>query len=197
MLTGGMGRTVAVKDPSGDYQGQNTGHRGDADDDAQEHDQDRLDHRGQARQRGLDLVHLFFEFVGHFVAILTHEHEAETENDLAITLGGDQVVSGMGIWILGLGLTTYIGSPYTGPLGMERIPTIFGLSPFFYVGIILAVITWYVLFKTSLEAWIGADRGRNPGSWKTHGHCGLAHHGLERRAPLSELSSGFEPGRLV
>ena len=31
----------------------------------------------------------------------------------SITLGGDQVVSGMGIWILGFGLTTYIGNPYT------------------------------------------------------------------------------------
>ena len=49
----------------------------------------------------------------------------------SITLGGDQVVSGMGIWILGFGLTTYIGNPFTGPLGMDRIPSVFGLSPFF------------------------------------------------------------------
>ena len=68
----------------------------------------------------------------------------------SITLGGDQVVSGMGIWILGFGLTTYIGNPYTGPLGLERIPSILGISPFFYLGIILVVITWYVLSKTSL-----------------------------------------------
>src|SRR3990172_8095991 len=56
---------------------------------------------------------------------------------VSITLGVDQVVSGMGIWIFGFGLTTYIGNPFTGPLGMERIPTIFGLSPFFYIGIVL------------------------------------------------------------
>lgn len=68
----------------------------------------------------------------------------------SITLGGDQVVSGMGIWILGFGLTTYIGSSYTGPLGMSRISTILGLSPFFYVGIVLVVVTWFVLSKTSL-----------------------------------------------
>ena len=68
----------------------------------------------------------------------------------SITLGGDQVVSGMGIWIVGFGLTTYIGSPFTGPLGMERIPTILGLSPFFYVGVALAIFAWFVLFKTSL-----------------------------------------------
>ncbi len=68
----------------------------------------------------------------------------------SITLGVDQVVSGMGIWILGFGLTTYIGSPYTGPLGMERLPTLFGLSPFFYIGIALVAVTWFVLSKTSL-----------------------------------------------
>lgn len=79
----------------------------------------------------------------------------------SITLGGDQVVSGMGIWIVGFGLTTYIGSPYTGPLGMERIPTIFGLSPFFYVGIALAIIAWFVLFKTSLGLKIRSV-GENP-----------------------------------
>ncbi|MGD8967885.1 MAG: ABC transporter permease [Anaerolineae bacterium] len=66
------------------------------------------------------------------------------------TLGVDQVVSGMGIWIVGFGLTTYIGNPYTGPLGMDRIPTILGLSPFFYVGIVLVVISWFVLSKTSV-----------------------------------------------
>ncbi len=79
----------------------------------------------------------------------------------SITLGGDQVVSGMGIWILGFGLTTYIGSPFTGPLGMERIPTIFGLSPFFFLGIVFTVITWFVLSKTSLGLRIRSV-GENP-----------------------------------
>jgi ABC-type uncharacterized transport system permease subunit len=79
----------------------------------------------------------------------------------SITLGGDQVVSGMGIWILGFGLTTYIGNPYTGPLGMSRIPTFLGLSPFFYLGIVLIVITWFVLSKTSLGLQIRSV-GENP-----------------------------------
>jgi ABC-type uncharacterized transport system permease subunit len=79
----------------------------------------------------------------------------------SITLGGDQVVSGMGIWIFGFGLTTYIGSPYTGPLGMDRIPTIFGLSPFFYLGVALIAVAWFVLSKTSLGLRIRAV-GENP-----------------------------------
>ncbi len=79
----------------------------------------------------------------------------------SVTLGVDQVVVGMGIWILGFGLTTYIGNPYTGPLGMERIPTILGLSPFFYVGIALVVVSWFVLSKTSLGLRIRSV-GENP-----------------------------------
>lgn len=74
----------------------------------------------------------------------------------SVTLGVDQVVSGMGIWILGFGLTTYIGNPYTGPLGMERMPTILGLSPFFYAGIVFVVIAWFVLSKTNLGLRIRA-----------------------------------------
>ena len=79
----------------------------------------------------------------------------------SVTLGADQVVVGMGIWILGFGLTTYIGNPYTGPLGMERIPTILGLSPFFYVGIALVVVSWFLLSKTSLGLRIRSV-GENP-----------------------------------
>jgi len=79
----------------------------------------------------------------------------------SITLGGDQVVSGMGIWILGFGLTTYIGSIYTGPLGMERIPATLGLSPFFFLGIALTAITWFVLSRTSLGLMIRSV-GENP-----------------------------------
>ena len=79
----------------------------------------------------------------------------------SITLGVDQVVSGMGIWILGFGLTTYIGAPFTGPLGLDRIPTILGVSPFLYVGIILAVVIWFILAKTSLGLRIRSV-GENP-----------------------------------
>jgi len=88
--------------------------------------------------------------VGFLVAIAIGALLGLLHGFFSITLGGDQVVSGMGIWILGFGLTTYIGNPYTGPLGMDRIQSVIGLSPFFFLGLILVFVTWYVLTKTSL-----------------------------------------------
>jgi simple sugar transport system permease protein len=79
----------------------------------------------------------------------------------SITLGGDQVVSGMGIWILGFGLTTYIGSPHTGPLGMDRPITFFGISPSIFLALALVVIIWFVLTRTSLGLRIRSV-GENP-----------------------------------
>ncbi len=105
----------------------------------------------------------------------------------SITLGSDQVVNGMGIWILGFGLTAYIGYPYTGPLGMERIPDIFGLSPFFFVGVALIVIAWFVLSKTSLGLKIRSV-GENPSVAEVSGI------NVTRTRYLSVITSGMMMG---
>jgi simple sugar transport system permease protein len=99
--------------------------------------------------------------IGFLVAIIIGGILGLLHGFFSITLGGDQVVSGMGIWILGFGLTTYIGNPFTGPLGLPRIPKFLGLSPFFYIGIALVAITWFVLSKTSLGLRIRSV-GENP-----------------------------------
>lgn len=99
--------------------------------------------------------------IGFTVAILIGALLGLLHGFFSITLGVDQVVSGMGIWILGFGLTTYIGNPYTGPLGLDRITTIFGVSPFFFLGIASVAITWFVLNKTSLGLNIRSV-GENP-----------------------------------
>lgn len=105
----------------------------------------------------------------------------------SITLGSDQVVNGMGIWILGFGLTTYIGYPYTGPLGMERIPDILGLSPFFFVGVALIIIAWFVLTKTSLGLNIRSV-GENPSVAEVSGI------NVTRTRYLSVITSGMMMG---
>lgn len=71
---------------------------------------------------------------------------------LSITLKADQVVSGMGIWIFALGLTTYIGQPLSGPLieagRMKGI--VGGLTPMFFIGLAIVFAVWFVLFKTRI-----------------------------------------------
>ncbi|MCB9142596.1 MAG: ABC transporter permease [Anaerolineales bacterium] len=99
--------------------------------------------------------------VGFAVAILVGALLGSLHGFFSITLGVDQVVSGMGIWILGFGLTTFIGNPYTGPLGMDRIPTVAGFSPFFILSVVLVAVMWFVLSKTSLGLRIRSV-GENP-----------------------------------
>jgi simple sugar transport system permease protein len=86
----------------------------------------------------------------------------------SITLQGDQVVSGMGLWILSFGLTTYLGSPYTGPLGLGRISNLLGLSPFFLLGVVLVAVAWLLLFRTSLGLAI-RSAGENPAAAEASG----------------------------
>ena len=86
----------------------------------------------------------------------------------SITLRGDQVVSGMGLWILSFGLTTYLGNPYTGPLGLERVPRFLGLSPFYPLGVMLVATAWFLLFRTSHGLAIRSV-GENPGAAEASG----------------------------
>ncbi len=133
-----------------------------------------VDQRSGVLNVGIEGVMLFGATLGFIVAQTTGSYLAGFGVAIAIggllgllhgffsiTLGADQVVIGMGIWIFGFGLTTYIGNPYTGPLGMERVPAVWGLSPFFYVGIVLTLILWFILSKTSLGLRIRAV-GENP-----------------------------------
>jgi ABC-type uncharacterized transport system permease subunit len=99
--------------------------------------------------------------LGFLVAIIVGGLLGFLHGFVSITLGVDQVVSGMGIWILGFGLTTYMGSPHAGPLGLGRIPSFLGISPFFYLGIVLVVIAWFVLSKMNLGLKVRSV-GENP-----------------------------------
>jgi ABC-type uncharacterized transport system permease subunit len=98
---------------------------------------------------------------GFAIAILTGALVGLLHGFFSITLGSNQVVNGMAIWILGFGLTTYIGYPYTGPLGLKPFPTLGGLPTFFVVALVLAVAIWFLLFKTHLGLKLRSV-GENP-----------------------------------
>lgn len=67
---------------------------------------------------------------------------------LSISFGVSQVISGTGIWIFSLGLTTYIGTIFTGASKVAMEANIFGFTPLFFVGLALVPIFWFVISKT-------------------------------------------------
>lgn len=101
----------------------------------------------------------------------------------SITMQANQVVSGLALTMLGLGISGLAGKPYVGkPLQvkMETVavpflsdipvvgPIIFNHSPFFYLAVILAVLAWFVLKYTSIGIKIRST-GENPKATETQG----------------------------
>jgi ABC-type uncharacterized transport system permease subunit len=90
----------------------------------------------------------------------------------SITLRANQVVSGLALTMLGLGLSGVLGRAWEGwPLrhaledisipGLSRIPVLGPAlfeeqSPLVYVGVALAVLLWFVLYKTRVGITIRA-----------------------------------------
>ena len=101
----------------------------------------------------------------------------------SVTLQANQVVSGLALTMLGLGISGMMGKPYVGkpllikmddlsiPL-LSDIPylgkILFSQSPFFYLAIILALIAWFFLEKTRLGIQIRST-GENPKATETQG----------------------------
>ncbi|MCP4022976.1 MAG: ABC transporter permease [Desulfobacteraceae bacterium] len=101
----------------------------------------------------------------------------------SITLQANQVVSGLALTMLGLGLSGMLGKPYVGkPLTIKMdniaipflsdIPWLgkifFNQSPFFYLAIILAFASWFFLERTRLGIQIRST-GENPKATETQG----------------------------
>ncbi len=89
----------------------------------------------------------------------------------AVGFGADQVVSGLALTILGLGLADFIGADYTGDTRrawflevdipwLSDLPwvgeTIFSATPVTYHAVALGIGTWWVLNRTSLGLGIRA-----------------------------------------
>ena len=102
---------------------------------------------------------------------------------VSITLQSSQVVSGLALTMLGLGVSGLIGKPYIGKPLAEKMATwpipilsdipvlgviFFDHSPFFYMAILLALIAWFVLQHTRLGITI-RSAGENPRATETQG----------------------------
>ncbi len=97
---------------------------------------------------------------------------------ISIHLKGNQVVSGLALTMFGLGLSSVIGRIYIGnqlpvdarflPVPFEPLSSIpligkvfFEQDPLFYVGIVLAVVLWFILNRTKIGIVIRST-GENP-----------------------------------
>ena len=82
-----------------------------------------------------------------------------------VVLGAEQVVSGLSLTILGLGLSAYLGRGSVGrPAGAELVgvdwgpltdlpwvgPVLFAQSPLVYLAVVAGFATWFVLWRTRL-----------------------------------------------
>lgn len=102
---------------------------------------------------------------------------------VSITLRAKQVVSGLALSMLGLGLSGLWGKPYVGkPLkvkmdeifipGLSEIPYVgeifFRQDPYFYLSIVLGIFAWFVLYKTKAGIIIRSV-GENPKAAEAQG----------------------------
>ncbi len=101
----------------------------------------------------------------------------------SVTLQANQVVSGLALTMLGLGLSGMLGKPYVGkplPIKMNdwNIPYLsdipylgkifFSQSPFLYLAIFLALAAWFFLERTRLGIQLRST-GENPKATETQG----------------------------
>ncbi|MGD9732738.1 MAG: ABC transporter permease [Desulfamplus sp.] len=101
----------------------------------------------------------------------------------SITLMANQVVSGLALTMIGLGLSGMLGKPYVGkPLAVKMNdiaipwlsdipfigPLFFKQSPFFYIAIILALGAWFFLERTLAGIKVRST-GENPKATETQG----------------------------
>ena len=104
-------------------------------------------------------------WLGLMAAIIASSLISVIHAFVSITLNANQVVSGLALTMLGLGISGLVGKPYIGkPLAIKmqnwQIPVLsdipilgpvfFQHSPFFYLAIAIALIAWFTLEYTRL-----------------------------------------------
>ena len=122
-------------------------------------------------------------WLGLIAAILAGMLIASAHAFASITLQSNQVVSGLALTMLGLGISGLLGKPYIGrPLTIKfqslAIPVLsdipylgpifFNQSPFFYMAVLLAVTSWFVLEYTRVGIMIRST-GESPKATEAQG----------------------------
>ena len=102
-------------------------------------------------------------WVALVVAIAAGALVATVPGLFTVVLGAEQVVSGLSLTILGIGLAAYLGKGYVGrPPGAELVPVdwgplseirwlgpvLFRQSPIVYLAVLVGVASWFVLNRT-------------------------------------------------
>lgn len=115
-------------------------------------------------------------FLGVLTAIAVGGLMSTIHAFISINLRGRQILSGLAISMLGLGLSGLLGRRYVGiPLPvyfepikipyLSRIPilgqAVFTQNAFFYISVALTIIIWYILFRTKWGITIRSV-GENP-----------------------------------
>jgi ABC-type uncharacterized transport system permease subunit len=101
----------------------------------------------------------------------------------SVSLQSNQVVSGLALTMLGLGISSLAGKPYVGKSLVEKMNTVaipyfsdipivgkifFDQSPFFYMALVLALAAWFTLDYTELGIKIRST-GENPKATEAQG----------------------------
>jgi simple sugar transport system permease protein len=122
-------------------------------------------------------------WLGLLAAVIVGMLISITHAYASITLQSNQVVSGLALTMLGLGISGLIGKPYVGkPLVIKMNlmpvpmlsdipfigPIFFNQSPFFYMAVLLAIAAWFTLNYTKVGIKIRAT-GENPKAAETQG----------------------------
>jgi ABC-type uncharacterized transport system permease subunit len=122
-------------------------------------------------------------WLGLLAAILAGMLISSAHAFASITLQANQVVSGLALTMLGLGISGLLGKPYIGrPLTVKfesaAIPVLsdipfvgpifFNQSPFFYMAILLALAAWFILKYTRVGIKIRST-GESPQATEAQG----------------------------
>nr|WP_258560375.1 ABC transporter permease [Halorhabdus salina] len=151
-------------------------------------------------------------WIGLFAGVLASTFLALVFAVLVIEFRADQIIAGLAIWLVGLGLGPFLSIVIWGSVnsasistlntvtvpGLSQIPVlgpiIFDASPIVILMLVTIVVSWFVLNHTSFGRWIEAS-GENPSSLDTAGVN--VHRVRYVGVVLSGVLSGFGGAGLV